>query len=104
MAIFLTVFVIFIIFLTLLYFFLIRLINHLSYLSAKKELMMNIKANKQKAKLTLEIVEADIQKIKDRIEVASELNVKKSELNDLKRSLKQMKEIQREIENEVKDI
>lgn len=104
MAIFLTVFVIFIIFLTLLYFFLIRLINHLSYLSAKKELMMNIKANKQKAKLTLEMVEADIQKIKDRIEVASELNVKKSELNDLKRSLKQMKEIQREIENEVKDI
>lgn len=104
MAIFLTVFVIFIIFLTLLYFFIIRLINHLSYLSAKKELMMNIKANKQKAKLTLEIVEADIQKIKDRIEVASELNVKKSELNDLKRSLKQMKEIQREIENEVKDI
>lgn len=104
MAMFLTVFVIFIIFLIVLYFFIIRLINHLSYLSAKKELMMNVRANKQKAKLTLGMVETDIQKIKDRIEVASELNIKKSELNDLKRSLKQMKEIQREIENEVKDI
>lgn len=101
MAMFLTILVAFIIFLVVLFFLLSKFIDYVSLQIAKKQIVKLAKQDRERAKLSLQKMASDIDRLNEMLNEAHERNESETRIKEIKKAIKEVNEVYSKIQKDL---
>lgn len=101
MAMFLTILVAFIIFLVILFFFLGNFIDYVSLQITKNQIVKMAKQDREKAKLGLQRMASEIDRLNEMLEEAHERNESETRIKEIKKAIKEVNGVYSKIQKDL---
>lgn len=101
MAMFLTILVAFIIFLVILFFFLGKFIDYVSLQITKNQIVKMAKQDREKAKLGLQRMASEIDRLNEMLEEAHERNESETRIKEIKKAIKEVNGVYSKIQKDL---
>lgn len=101
MAMFLTILVAFIIFLVILFFFLGKFIDYVSLQITKNQIVKMAKQDREKAKLGLQRMASEIDRLNEMLEEAHEKNENETRIKEIKKAIKEVNGVYSKIQKDL---